>query len=106
MKLYDVLLVNTLVEGMNLVAKEGPVVNTRNGVLVLSQSSGAHGQLAGAAISVAPTDIDGTAEALYRAITMNAAERKERAASLYRSICRNDNEDWLTRQMQDIAALL
>ena len=106
MKLYDALLVNTLVEGMNLVAKEGPVVNQRDGVLVLSQSSGAHSQLADGAISVAPTDIAGTSEALYRAITMSAAERRERASTLYRSICRNDNEDWLTRQMEDVAALL
>ena len=91
---------------MNLVAKEGPVVNNRDGVLVLSQSSGAHSQLSGAAISVAPTDISGTSEALYRAITMSAAERKERAATLYRSICRHDNDDWLSRQMEDVAALL
>ena len=106
MKVYDVLLVNTLVEGMNLVAKEGPVVNKRDGVLVLSQSSGAHSQLADGAISVAPTDIAGTADALYRAITMSAEERKQRASTLYRSICRNDNEDWLRRQMEDIETLL
>jgi trehalose 6-phosphate synthase len=106
MKLYDTLLVNTLVEGMNLVAKEGPVVNNRDGVLVLSQSSGAYSQLADGALAVAPTDIEGTSEALYRAITMSAAERKQRASTLYRSICQNDNEDWLTRQMEDIAALL
>jgi len=106
MKIYDALLVNTLVEGMNLVAKEGPVVNKRNGALVLSQSSGAHSQLAEGAISVAPTDIAGTSEALYRAITMSAGERRERASKLYRSICRHDNEDWLRRQLEDVAALL
>ena len=106
MKLYDSLLVNTLVEGMNLVAKEGPVVNKRDGVLVLSQSSGAHSQLAAGALSVAPTDLVGTSEALYRAITMPAAEKKERAALLYRSVSENDNEDWLRRQMVDIATLL
>ncbi len=106
MKIYDALLVNTLVEGMNLVAKEGPVVNSRDGVLVLSQSSGAHSQLSEGAISVAPTDITGTSEALYRAITMSASERKARASTLYRSICENDNEDWLSGQMEDVAALL
>ena len=47
MKLYDVLLVNTIMEGMNLVAKEGPVVNTQDGVLILSETSGAYHQLAG-----------------------------------------------------------
>jgi trehalose 6-phosphate synthase len=106
MKLYDALLVNTLVEGMNLVAKEGPVVNKRDGVLVLSQSSGAYRQLAEGALSVAPTDVVGTSRALYQAITMPAEERKQRAALLYGSICRHDNEDWLCRQLQDIAALL
>ena len=106
MKLYDALLVNTLVEGMNLVAKEGPVVNNRDGVLVLSQSSGAHSQLAKGALSVAPTDVVGTANALYKAITMSTAERKQRASLLYRSVCRHDNDDWLRRQLQDIATLL
>ena len=103
MKLYDVLLVNTLVEGMNLVAKEGPVVNKRDGVLVLSQTSGAHRQMADGALSVAPTDVVGTANAMYQAIIMPAAERKRRAAMLYRSVCREDNEQWLASQMQDIA---
>ena len=106
MTLYDVLLVNTLVEGMNLVAKEGPVVNKRDGVLVLSQSSGAYRQLAEGALSVAPTDIVGTSEALYQAITMAAEERRRRASLLYGSVCRHDNEEWLCRQLQDIAALL
>ena len=106
MKLYDALLVNTLVEGMNLVAKEGPVVNKCDGVLVLSQSSGAHPQLSEGALSVAPTDIVGTADALYKAITMPAAERRRRASLLYSSVSRHDNEDWLCRQLQDIADLL
>jgi trehalose 6-phosphate synthase len=106
MKLYDTLLVNTLVEGMNLVAKEGPVVNTRDGVLVLSQSSGAHPQLAEGALSVAPADVEGTAQTLYQALAMPQAERRRRAALLYRSVCRQDNDDWLSRQLLDIAALL
>ncbi len=106
MKLYDALLVNTLMEGMNLVAKEGPVVNKRDGVLVLSQSSGAYRQLAEGALSVAPTDIVGTAEALHKAVTMPAAERRRRASLLYSSVSMQDNDDWICRQMQDIAALL
>ena len=106
MKLYDALLVNTLVEGMNLVAKEGPVVNSRDGALVLSQSSGAHPQLAEGALSVAPADVEGTAQALYQALAMPASERKRRAALLYRSVCRHDNDHWLARQFEDIAGLL
>ncbi|MCH7841724.1 MAG: trehalose-6-phosphate synthase [Chloroflexi bacterium] len=106
MKLYDVLLVNTIIEGMNLVAKEGPVVNNRDGVLVLSQSSGVHHQLADGAISVSPTDIEGTMEALHQAITMSAEDRKDRAARLVESVCREDINHWLYQQMHDISALL
>ena len=106
MKLYDVLLVNTIIEGMNLVAKEGPVVNNRDGVLVLSQSSGVHQQLADGAISVSPTDIEGTMEALHQAITMSAEDRKDRAARLIESVCREDINHWLYQQMHDISDLL
>ena len=106
MKLYDVLLVNTLVEGMNLVAKEGPVVNNRNGVVVLSQSSGVYNQLREGALGVAPTDVEGTADSLFDALSMSQQERKRRAALLFESVCRNDNEAWLRQQFQDIADLL
>ena len=106
MKLYDALLVNTIVEGTNLVAKEGPVVNERNGVLILSQSSGVHRQLSEGALTVAPADIEGTMNALHQAITMSAHDRKQRAATLYRSVCKHDVNDWIGRQMEDISSLL
>ena len=106
MKLYDVLLVNTLMEGANPVAKEGPVVNRRNGVLALSQSSGTYHELAEGALALAPADVEGTAQALYQAATMPPEERQRRAALLYRAVCRHDNDDWLSRQFHDIAALL
>ena len=106
MKVYDALLVNTIIEGMNLVAKEGPVVNTRDGVLVLSESSGVHHQLAHGAISVSPTDIEGTMNALYQAITMSPEDRKQRASVLVESVCREDITHWISRQLEDIQALL
>ncbi len=106
MKLYDVLLVNTIIEGMNLVAKEGPVVNNRDGVLVLSHSSGVYQQLSDGAISVSPTDIEGTMEALYQAITMSAEDRKARAARMLNSVCREDINHWLYQQMNDISGIL
>ena len=106
MKLYDVLLVNTIMEGMNLVAKEGPVVNTRDGVLVLSETSGAFEQLAAGAVPVSPTDIEGTMEALYEAITMAPEERKRRAALLAESVNREDINHWICRQMDDLCGLL
>ena len=106
MKLYDVLLVNTIIEGMNLVAKEGPVVNNRDGVLVLSHSSGVYQQLSDGAISVSPTDIEGTMEALHQAITMSAEDRKARAARMLNSVCREDINHWLYQQMHDISGIL
>ncbi|MDE2939101.1 MAG: trehalose-6-phosphate synthase [Chloroflexota bacterium] len=102
MKLYDVLLVNSLIEGMNLVAKEGPVVNTRDGVLVLSETSGAYEQLRDGAIPVSPTDVEGTMEALYAAITMSGEERKRRATTLAESVNRQDIMHWICRQLEDL----
>ena len=106
MKLYDALLVNTIIEGMNLVAKEGPVVNSRDGVLILSESSGVHHQLGEGALSISPTDIEGTMDALYQAITMTPEDRKHRASLLVNEICREDITHWITSQFQDIAELL
>jgi trehalose 6-phosphate synthase len=91
---------------MNLVAKEGPVVNSNNGVLVLSHSSGVYQQLSDGAISVSPTDLEGTMEALQQAIVMPAEDRKQRAEQLYAAVCREDITQWLHHQMQDIAALM
>ena len=72
---FDVLLVNPIYDGMNLVAKEGPLVNQRDGVLVLSENAGSHEELGEWAITVNPFDIEETAEALYsRADDGRAAE--------------------------------
>ena len=105
MKLYDVLLVNSLIEGMNLVAKEGPVVNARDGVLILSETSGAYEHLREGALPVSPTDVEGTMEALYAAITMPADERKRRAVTLEESINRQDIIHWICRQLEDICVV-
>ena len=105
MRLYDVLLVNAVIDGMNLVAKEGPVVNTKDGVLVLSESAGSHEQLRVGAVPVAPADIEGTARALYQALTMPAEERAERSRRMVESIEREDISHWLQRQLEDVKAL-
>ena len=73
-KQFDVLLVNAIFDGMNLVAKEAPLVNVRDGVMILSENAGAHEELADWAISINPFDVAGQAEAIHTAITM-AAER-------------------------------
>ena len=73
---------------------------------MLSESSGAYPQLRGNALSVSPTDIEGTMEALHQAITMSPDDRKDRAARLFESVCREDINHWLYQQMQDISGLL
>ena len=102
MRLYDVLMVNSSHDGMNLVSKEGPIVNQRDGVLVLSQGAGSHEELGGSALSIAPHDVEGTARALELALAMPAAERRRRAAALRATIESNDITNWLWEQMQDI----
>ena len=106
MQLYDVLIVNSVIDGMNLVAKEGPIVNKRDGVLVLSEGAGAHQQLAKGALSVAPADLEGTAQALHTALTMSPEERRERAATLVSSIEREDAGNWLYQQLRDVYEVL
>ena len=105
MRLYDVLVVNPVIDGMNLVAKEGPTVNTRDGVLVLSEAAGAHEQLGEYALSVAPTDLEGTMVAMYQALSMPPEERRRRAAALRKSIAEEDINMWLCRQLEDLIAL-
>lgn len=105
LRFYDVLLVNPVIDGMNLVAKEGPTVNQHDGVLVLSESAGACQQLRDYALPVTPTDIEGTMEALYKALTMDEEDRKQRAAALKRSIEEEDIILWFYQQLSDINAL-
>ena len=76
------LLVNPFFDGLNLVAKEGPLVNTRDGVLVLSENAGAHEELGPWALTVNPFDVAGQADAMHTALTMAAEERRRRATAL------------------------
>ena len=105
LQLYDVLLVNSIADGMNLVAKEGPLVNRRDGVVVLSERTGARQQLESGALVISPCDIYATAEALHQALTMPAEERAVRAARLRRLVEENDINDWLTNQLETLNAL-
>ena len=100
---YDALMVNAIFDGMNLVAKEGPVLNARDGVLVLSENTGASEELGAFAIGVNPFDIDEQADAVYRALTMPAEERRARARALCDVVEGNSVEKWVTTQFADIA---
>jgi trehalose 6-phosphate synthase len=101
-KHYDVLLVNAMFDGMNLVAKEGPLVNERNGVSILSENTGAHEELGEHALSVNPFDIQELADAIYSALTMGPARRAERMAGLTAIVTERDPGDWIDDQLADI----
>jgi len=104
-KQYDVLLVNAVFDGMNLVAKEGPLVNARDGVLVLSENAGAHDELGEWALGVSPFDVLGQAEALHAALSMDAAERRRRAEALRAHVRENDLARWLRDLLDDVDAV-
>jgi trehalose 6-phosphate synthase len=103
-KNFDVLLVNAVRDGMNLVAKESAVINERDGVLVLSENAGAHEELGEHALTVNPYDIDEQANAIYQALTMSDEERERRAGALRETVMNNTIDDWVAAQMRDIEA--
>jgi trehalose 6-phosphate synthase len=102
---YDVLLVNSIADGMNLVAKEGPVINQRDGILILSERTGARQQLGPGALVIAPCDVYATAEAMHQALTMPEEQKHENAKLLCWMIEREDITMWLLDQLQAILEL-
>jgi trehalose 6-phosphate synthase len=105
-KQFDVLLVNPIYDGMNLVAKEGVTVNRRGGMLVLSENAGTHEELGEWAITINPFDVDATAEAMHKALLMGAVERHARAEKMRRVVQQNDVTRWISAQLQDVRDLV
>lgn len=105
LSLADVVLVNPLIDGMNLVAKEAAVVNDHDGVLILSETAGAYEQMADGVLPVAAADIIGTAQAMAAALEMPTLERRARLDRLREGIEREDIRWWLRRQFRDLAAI-
>ncbi len=101
-KQYGVLFANAVSDGMNLVAKEGPLVNARDGVLVLSENAGAHEELGEWAVTVNPFDVWGQAEALHEALTMEPQERARRAAAIQAQVRENDVTKWVQALLADL----
>jgi trehalose 6-phosphate synthase len=101
-KQFDVLFVNAIFDGMNLVSKEAPLVNERDGVLVLSENAGAHEELGAWAVSVNPFDVAGQAEALDRALTMPADDRRERLEAIRAHVREHDVGAWVEGQLEDL----
>ncbi len=103
---FDVLLVNPIYDGMNLVAKEGVLCNQRDGVLVLSENAGSHEELGDFALSVNPFDIDQTAEALYLGLVMDIPQKQARAERIRDTVRTADITRWIALQLQDLRELI
>jgi trehalose 6-phosphate synthase len=101
-KQFDALFVNAIFDGMNLVAKEAPLVNEQDGVLILSENAGAHAELGEWALSVNPFDVAGQADAIHRALTMPAGERNERLESIRAHVREHDVAEWISAQLEDL----
>ena len=102
---YDALLVNALMDGMNLVAKEGPVVNRRGGALILSRNAGAFAELGDHALPVDPLDVAATAEAIRAALELPEDERVQSARALRRAAAAITPAAWAGRQLRDLERL-
>jgi trehalose 6-phosphate synthase len=99
-KQFDVLLVNAIFDGMNLVAKEAPLVNARNGVVVLSENAGAHAEFGEWALSVNPFDVEGQADAIHHALEMGEDERRHRIEAIRAHVREHDLGSWIDLQLE------
>ena len=102
LSLYDVLLVNSVADGLNLVSKEGPVLNDCNGVLALSTTAGAYEELMCGALPINPFDIVDTADTLERALGMCQNDRTQRQTAMREAIAAHQTSDWLKQQLRDL----
>jgi trehalose 6-phosphate synthase len=100
----DVLIANPVTDGTNLVAKEGPILSTRDAVLVLSPGAGAADVMAEGALMVNPYDVEAQADALHTALTMDAAERARRATLLRDAARRSGPAEWFAAQREVLRA--
>ena len=101
-KQFDALFVNAIFDGMNLVAKEAPLVNERDGVLILSENAGAHAELGDWALTVNPFDVAGQAQAIHQALTMPQDERRRRLEAIRAQVRTHDVTEWIGAQLADL----
>ncbi len=97
--LADVLVVNPVRDGMNLVAKEGPVLSQRDLALVLSREAGAVAELGGDALVVNPFDVIQTSEAMWDALRMPPAQRAARCERLAEASVAVPPSRWFSAQL-------
>jgi trehalose 6-phosphate synthase len=98
--LADVLLVNPIRDGMNLVAEEGPILSERGLALVLSREAGAAALIGGSTLLVNPFDVTATAEALHAGLSMPSDERQRRSAAIAAAAAACEPRRWLADQLQ------
>jgi trehalose 6-phosphate synthase len=101
-KQFDVLLVNAVMDGLNLVAKEAPVVNERDGAVALSVNAGAYEELAEWVTAVEPLDVEATADALEAALALDQGERAARCRAIREHVRTYDLEHWISAQLADL----
>ena len=104
-KEFDVLLVNAVFDGLNLVAKEAFLLNERDGALVLSRNAGSYEELGEWAVAVDPFDVPGQAAALYEALTLPPDERRRRAEAIRAHVRAHDIREWIDAQLKDLDAV-
>jgi trehalose 6-phosphate synthase len=106
LRIYDVLLVNPIMDGMNLVSKEGPVLNEVDGVLVLTRGAGSFDELGKHAVEVDDAlNVEATAAAIERAIELGPEERASRARSLREAAEERKPGDWIDAQLADLVEI-
>jgi trehalose 6-phosphate synthase len=101
-KQYDALLVNPVFDGLNLVSKEAPLLNGRDGVLILSENAGSHEELGEWVLTVNPFDVYGQAQAIGEALSMDADERRRRLEALRAHVRAHDLAAWIAAQLADL----
>jgi trehalose 6-phosphate synthase len=106
MRYCNVFLVNSVIDGMHLGAKEMALLNERQGVLIISRTTGAFQELSDACLPITPTDLRETADAMYRALTMSLAQRRALAARARKSVLAHSVIHWLLEQLRDLEAIL
>src|SRR5881227_1816027 len=101
-KQFDVLFVNAIFDGLNLVAKEAPLVNTRNGAVVLSENTGVSEELGTWTIEINPFDVAAQAEAIHVALELPEDERRSRLEAIRAYVREHDLAHWLALQLDEL----
>ena len=104
-KNYDCLMVNPICDGMNIVSKEGSVINENKGILILSEHAGSYEELKDYSLNVNPFDVTQTAEAIYKAVSMSSKEREDRLTGLKKIVRERNIYNWVAEQFDDIEKL-